>query len=479
VAAAQASPVAGATRIEVETAEVGAPLADRLVGVNMANWYDVTKDGIGETLSTFRISALRWPGGSEADRFHWQTNSACAQAYINPNSTFDRFMQLVAQPGGFDVSITLNYGSNAACNGPGDPLEALAWVDYACAANFNVTYWTIGNEVYGPWEYDLHPKANDAATYAAAVAGDYYPLIKMAHPDALVGVVVNPDWTPPWDPLVLANAKYDFVEYHFYAQLPGEESDSYRYARVTGNARRLQTALLVRGQEIAAIAAADATIAITDADRAVFAALVPGARIDVVGIWWEPVSEAPQPSQTPIVLFIGHYQAAPNHDAAVFLAREVLPGVRSRIADARLELAGSDPSPALTDLAGPGVLVPGWEADLGPRLRHARVFAAPLRFGSGLKGKILQAIAHRVPLVASVVAVEGTGLVSGRDYLPAETAAECADGIVRLLTDTRMGTCLAENAMLVLRQRFSREAVWRQLDAVFVPLLGPGAAAGP
>jgi hypothetical protein len=88
-----------------------------------------------------------------------------------------------------------------------------------------------------------------------------------------------------------------------------------------------------------------------------------------------------------------------------------------------------------------------------------------------LKGKILQAVAHHVPLVATAVAVEGTGLVSGRDYLAAETPAECADGIVCILTEPAIGRRLAEHAIQVVQERFSRNVVWHQFDAVFGPLL--------
>jgi alpha-L-arabinofuranosidase len=51
--------------------------------------------------------------------------------------------------------------------------------------------------------------------------------MKAANPNALVGVVVNPGNSPAWDPIVLSQAKYDFVEYHYYAQAPGSESDTY------------------------------------------------------------------------------------------------------------------------------------------------------------------------------------------------------------------------------------------------------------
>jgi hypothetical protein len=84
--------------------------------------------------------------------------------------------------------------------------------------------WTVGNEVFGSWEYDLHAKPNDPSTYANAVATGYYPDMKAQDPSAQIGVVVNPG--DSWDSTVLSNARYDFVEYHYYAQAPGSENDA-------------------------------------------------------------------------------------------------------------------------------------------------------------------------------------------------------------------------------------------------------------
>ncbi len=245
----------------------------------------------------------------------------------------------------------------------------------------------------------------------------------------------------------------------------------FRHARVTGNANRLRTALQLRANEAAAIAAADVTLAITDTDRETLIALVPGARVEVIRQFSNPEAALPRTPGPPIVLFVGHYQAAPNHDAAMVLARDIMPLVRSRVPAVRLQLAGSDPGPDVLALAASDIAVPGWEDDLRPRLAAASVFAAPLRFGSGVKGKILQAIAHRVPLVASSVAMEGVGLLPERDVIAAETPADFADGIVAVLNDPALGVRLAENADRVLRERFSREVVERQCDAILSPLM--------
>ena len=244
----------------------------------------------------------------------------------------------------------------------------------------------------------------------------------------------------------------------------------FRHARVAGNARRLHIALSLRETERAAVTAADVTLAVTEADLLTLRKLVPTARVALAGMWQAAI-DAPTLRDGHEVLFVGHYQAAPNHDAATHLAREVMPLLRARCPGCRLVLAGSDPGEDIRALAAPDVEVPGWVPDLSPRLAKAAVFAAAIRFGSGIKGKLLQAIAHGVPLVASEIAVEGIGLVAERDYLPADTPRAFADALARVLTDPALGARLAAAARDVLGKRFSKAAVWRQFDAAFAPLL--------
>src|SRR5271165_1611487 len=153
----------------------------------------------------------------------------------------------------------------------------------------------------------------------------------------------------------------------------------YREARLTGNQNTLRKALVSRRCETAAMGAADCTLAITEADATVLRSLNSVAPIAVVTMWCEPVCM--RATQPPNVLFLGHYGAAHNHDAAIHLAHEIWPEVRVQHPQARLMLAGSDPDPAITALAAPDIAVPGWSADLHGLFGTARVFAAPLRFG--------------------------------------------------------------------------------------------------
>jgi hypothetical protein len=202
--------------------------------MNMAIWYDLVsnKTAIVDAFQAAGLTQVRWPGGSDSDLYHWATNTLCDGGYADPNDTFSNFVNDMAAPTNLDVALTANYGSNSTCNGGGEPSEAAAWVTAALADGITPSHMTVGNEEYGSWEYDLHSTPNDPTIYAAAVVGSsgYYQLIKTASPNTLVGVVVDADnATGGWDNTVLSNAKgsYDFVEYHYYPETPGQESDTF------------------------------------------------------------------------------------------------------------------------------------------------------------------------------------------------------------------------------------------------------------
>jgi alpha-L-arabinofuranosidase len=222
--------------VTVDQSSTGPAVTDQLLGTNMAAWFDPAESFVAPALQAAGIKALRWPGGGLADLYHWQGNFSCVGtppdltpsgegAFPGDHTSFITSIQI---PLGADVALTANYGTNAACTGPGDPKEAADWVKAWEKAGGFVSHVTVGDEVYGAWEPDLHAKPNDPGTYATSTAIGYYPDIKAVDKNVMVGVVVDADnmaWG--WDSIVLSKAKYDFVEYHYYAQGPGQENDTY------------------------------------------------------------------------------------------------------------------------------------------------------------------------------------------------------------------------------------------------------------
>lgn len=220
--------------VTVDLSSSGPAVTNKLLGMNMAVWFDLVSNqsGVVSAFQSAGITQVRWPGGSDSDQYHWATNTQCNGGYADPNDTFTNFVNDMAIPANLDVALTANYGSNSTCTAGGDPSEAADWATAALAAGITPSHITVGNEEYGSWEYDLHSTPNDPTIYAAAVTGTtgYYNSIKTASPNTLVGVVVDAGSpTNEWDNTVLTNAKgsYDFVEYHYYPEAPGQESDTF------------------------------------------------------------------------------------------------------------------------------------------------------------------------------------------------------------------------------------------------------------
>jgi hypothetical protein len=232
--------VAQTTTITADASQSGPTMASNQLGINLMEV--VPEDGDPTylpLLSSAGVHLIRWPGGALSDFYHWQTNtySACSTYLAFSGNAFDTWMQTIAQPLGAEVTITVNYGTNAACTGRGDPAEAAAWVNYANnTRHYGIKYWTVGNEQYFPL-LGLSPGASnpdpiDPMAYATAVANQFYPLMKAQDPTVQVGIDMafgNATYNSSadaWDQTVLANAKYDFVEMHYYPEFNNQDNDT-------------------------------------------------------------------------------------------------------------------------------------------------------------------------------------------------------------------------------------------------------------
>ncbi|UOQ68182.1 glycosyltransferase [Hymenobacter volaticus] len=167
------------------------------------------------------------------------------------------------------------------------------------------------------------------------------------------------------------------------------------------------------------------------------------------------------------ILFCGNMSYHPNVDAVEFLALEILPLVRRIHPAARLLIAGTTPAPRVLALASDAVTISGWIDDIRDAYTAARVFVAPMRVGTGLQNKLLEAMAMRLPCVTTPLANNALHGRAGQDLLVGESAAELAECITSLLTDSDLATRLARQGREFVQEHYDWEASTNQLEALF------------
>jgi GT2 family glycosyltransferase/glycosyltransferase involved in cell wall biosynthesis len=241
-----------------------------------------------------------------------------------------------------------------------------------------------------------------------------------------------------------------------------------REAELSGDPSQLRVAARTRKIELGLIAQSDRTWVVSAAEKALLAQELPDAKVDIVSNIHEVHGTGQAFGQRSGLLFVGGYRHPPNVDAALWMAREILPRIRERLPDVELHLVGADAPEAVSSLGAlPGVRFHGYVADLGPLLDGVRISVAPLRYGAGVKGKVNQSLAHGLPVVATRCAVEGMHLVDGQDVLVADAAEDFADAVVRLYDDAALWRRLSSGGQENTRRHFSADPVRETLRELF------------
>lgn len=171
-----------------------------------------------------------------------------------------------------------------------------------------------------------------------------------------------------------------------------------------------------------------------------------------------------QRSFTPTILYQGYMEWSTNEDAALWLAREIVPRVRQAIPNVRLLLVGA-PSVRVKALdAEPGIDVIGEVPDMQPYLAYADLLVAPLRVAGGTRIKILEAFAHHIPVVTTSIGAEGLDVTHRVHLLLAEQAEDLAAACVKLLRNPDAARQLAEQAHDLYRQAYRPEGAFAAVE---------------
>lgn len=168
------------------------------------------------------------------------------------------------------------------------------------------------------------------------------------------------------------------------------------------------------------------------------------------------------------MLFLGSFRHIPNQVALEWFGRYVLPLIVAKLPSARLLVAGSDPPPrhTFTDRAGAIDLL-GFVEDIQPLFSSCALFVCPIRSGSGVRVKLLEAFASGIPVVSTRLGAEGLARNDGELCALADDAENFAAKAVQLLEDNELAAQMAARARREVEQQWDIATVTRRLAAKY------------
>ena len=222
----------------------------------------------------------------------------------------------------------------------------------------------------------------------------------------------------------------------------------------------------VRQVELGALHESSVVFAVSDEEKEFIGEVGHGVPTFVLPHWVEPVRRPVGFHDRSDLLFFGGFLAgagSPNEDALLHLVDHVLPILWERDPGLRLHVVGADPTPAVEALHSERINVVGYVEDPAEWLGRTRVHVSPMRFGSGIKIKLLDTIAAGLPFATTPVGAEGLPLGPLHTNLVADEPAALANLVHALYTDERLWGRAQRGLLDIARNSFDRGTFRRTL----------------
>lgn len=232
-----------------------------------------------------------------------------------------------------------------------------------------------------------------------------------------------------------------------------------RQATLANDPEMFARSEVTRDRELALASACDCTIYLSEKERETVAEAC-GPDVYRNSIVFPYFMDVPATSdgtdRRRHVVFLGGFGHPPNIDAALHLKQEIWPLLRDALPEtSKLLIVGAGPPEEVTALADGRVEVTGFVPDLLPVFESARVCVAPIRYGAGIKGKVIHAMAHGVPGVVTPVAAEGMGLTDGRQVFIADDPGTFAERVLGLFVDDALWADMREEGIAFVEENYS------------------------
>lgn len=252
---------------------------------------------------------------------------------------------------------------------------------------------------------------------------------------------------------------FNTVDLHFLRQE--------REALLKNDVSLFEQAQKTRQEEIQAIGLSDITLLVSNVEKELISNLVPSAKTIVMPIPRHIPGRSNGFDNRKGLLFLGGFQHLPNVDAVEYFLEEIWPLIRKDHAEISFIIAGSNMPAHFYSMDGKdGIRVLGYVKDLSDLFENIRISVAPLRYGAGVKGKIVTSLSYGVPCVATSIAAEGMGLKDGENILIADSPNRFVESILRIYKSPDIWENLSTNGLAFVKEKYSINAakmVWSKI----------------
>jgi len=173
----------------------------------------------------------------------------------------------------------------------------------------------------------------------------------------------------------------------------------------------------------------------------------------------------------PQILFTGTMNYFPNYDAALYFCNEIFPLVKQKSPDVSFYIVGNNPHKKLLQIASDDIVITGHVPDVRPYFDDSAVFVCPLRSGSGMQAKNLEAMAMGVPIVTTSIGLEGLEATPDREIFVADKPKDFANYVIRLIKEPSLRREISENERKLVETKYSWPEIVKGLNQIYERIL--------
>ena len=239
-----------------------------------------------------------------------------------------------------------------------------------------------------------------------------------------------------------------------------------RQAQIHRTDELAEAAVLLKARELNAMRMVDKVITHSLAEAEYLSREAPGIQVHVVPWALQPMERSVSLANRQGIAFIGGMRHAPNPDAVRWLAAEIMPRVWARDPALECFLVGADWHAPVWGRIDPRIQLLGQVERLDTVFDKVRLTVAPVRFGAGIKGKVLDSFAAGVPCVMTPIAAEGIPLTGVLPSAVSDDPAVLADLILALHGEAERNAAHAADGLALVRAYYTEDAVAAALETV-------------